>query len=166
MSFALKVRWSSSKSGDVVPQCVKLVLFKYFSPKIRTGPYVWWTQRWGSNDFIEEKRIRNRNLAMLNEVFHYQVLTRHFHWDGKGVWQEEKEWCEITKKIRREECQGSKRTVEARGQSVKGGSQVTEDENWELVTGFGGQKPLPTTKRRHFWLEWYKWKTIWEAWRS
>lgn len=63
----LRVSWPGSKSGDLVPQHVKWVLFKHFSPKIRTGPYVWGRAgpkgRGQMTSTIERKRTQKQEFS-------------------------------------------------------------------------------------------------------
>ena len=76
--FLLKVRWSSSKGSGIVPQCRKLALFKYFSSRIRTGPYVCDrvgpTGRGQMTSTTETRRTRNRRLAVLNTMIQIKSL--------------------------------------------------------------------------------------------
>lgn len=96
----LKVRWLSSTGGDAEPQRVKLVLFKHFSPKIKTGPYVWSRDRLkggGQKTSAMERRTQFQESGNAKQVFQDQSPGRHSHWDGKGAWWEEKEWWETEK---------------------------------------------------------------------
>lgn len=150
------------------PQHVKLMLLRCFSPKIRTGPYVWSRGVPKGGDQMTSA-IERRSQKQESDDSWQGVSrsgpwkTRPFRWGRSQIRR---------KPVMRDRGElREKRVRETRGSWGQAGmvsqaavrSWRTRTENWPLdLVNSSHCQPL----RGPIWLEWYKWKTTWEALRG